>query len=244
MARSCIVVFTVSTLLSLSVLAQEKPAGDPTKPKVTYEEHIRPILREHCFTCHSQETTKGGLKLDSYGDAMKGGSSGEVVLAGDVPSSRLWALVSHMEKPEMPPMQDKLAAAKLDLIQKWIEGGAPENAGSKVVIKKKNSVALATVTVGKPEGPPPMPEKLLKAPVMVTPRPGSITALASSPWAPLIAVAGQKQVVLYHSETNQVLGVLPFPEGIAYSLRFSRNGSLLLAAGGRGGHSAALCSSM
>ena len=62
-----------------------------------------------------------------------------------------------------------------------------------------------------------------------------MTALAASPWAPLVAVAGQKQIVLYNSDTAQLLGVLPFPEGIAHVLKFSRSGSLLLAGGGVGG---------
>ena len=57
-------------------------------------------------------------------------------------------------------------------------------------------------------------------------------ALATSPWAPVAAVAGQKQVLLFNMETFEVLGALPFPEGVAQVLRFSRNGSLLLAGGG------------
>jgi WD40 repeat protein len=168
---------------------------------------------------------------------MAGGSSGEVVLPGDLASSRLWALVSHAEEPKMPPRQDKLASAKLDIISKWIEGGAPENAGSKVVVKKSALAAVATSAVGKPAGPPPMPVGLLKQPVLYTKRPGQITALASSPWAPLVAVAGQKQVSLYQPESGELLGILPFPEGIPHVLRFSRNGSVLLAAGGHGGQS-------
>ena len=63
------------------------------------------------------------------------------------------------------------------------------------------------------------------------------TALAASPWAPLVAVAGQKQISLYNSDNGQLLGVLPFPEGIPHVLKFSRNGQLLLAGGGRGGKS-------
>src|SRR4029453_17494566 len=82
-----------------------------------------------------------------------------------------------------------------------------------------------------------MPVGLYKQPVLYTQRPGQITAIASSPWAPVVAVAGQKQVILYQSETGELLGILPFPEGIPYVVRFSRNGSVLLAAGGRGGHS-------
>src|SRR5437870_3844535 len=168
---------------------------------------------------------------------MAGGSSAEVVLPGDLSSSRLWALVSHAEEPKMPPKQDKLAAAKLETISKWIEQGAPENAGSKVTLKKNPLAAVAASTTGKPEGPIAMPVALLKQPVHYTKRPGQITALAASPWAPLVGVAGQKQISLYHTESGQLLGVLPFPEGIPYVLRFSRNGSVLLAAGGRGGHS-------
>ena len=34
---------------------------------------------------------------------------------------------------------------------------------------------------------------------------GPVTAIACSPWAPLIAVAGQKQIVLFHSDTGEVL---------------------------------------
>jgi WD40 repeat protein len=48
-----------------------------------------------------------------------------------------------------------------------------------------------------------------------------------------VAVAGQKQIVLYHAESAQLLGILPFPEGIPYVLRFSRSGALLLAGGGQ-----------
>jgi len=77
-----------------------------------------------------------------------------------------------------------------------------------------------------------LPEGLSRQPVVVTPRAAAVTALAASPWAPVLAVAGQRQIVLYHADTGQLLGVLPFPEGIPYVLRFSRSGALLLAGGG------------
>jgi WD40 repeat protein len=59
-----------------------------------------------------------------------------------------------------------------------------------------------------------------------------VTALAASPWAPLLAVAGPDCVKLIHSESHNVLGLLPFPEGIPFVLRFSRDGAVLLVAGG------------
>ncbi|MFM9066691.1 MAG: c-type cytochrome domain-containing protein, partial [Planctomycetota bacterium] len=219
----------------LQAVAQEaKPAEGP---KVTYDDHVRPILREHCFTCHNQNGAKGGLALDSYTKTMEGGSSGQVVIAGDIDSSRLWALVAHIEEPKMPPMQDKLAVAKLDVLKKWIETGAAENSGSKVVIKKKKTFDLVGSPNGQPSGPTAMPENLLKQPIVVTPRAGAVTAMATSPGSPVVAIAGQRQINLYHSENGKLLGVLAYPEGIPYVLRFSRNGAVLLAGGGRGGHS-------
>ena len=47
-----------------------------------------------------------------------------------------------------------------------------------------------------------------------------------------MAVAGQKQVALYHTESNDLLGVIPYPEGIPQVLRFNRDGGYLLVAGG------------
>ena len=82
-----------------------------------------------------------------------------------------------------------------------------------------------------------MPEGLSVEPVVVTARPTAIVALAASPWAPLVAVGGHKQVLLYQSNSRHLVGVLPFPEGTVHVLKFSRNGSLLLAGGGRGGQS-------
>src|SRR5947208_16910208 len=83
-----------------------------------------------------------------------------------------------------------------------------------------------------------MPTKPLPLdPVVKTAKANAITALASSPWAPLVAVGGQKQVLLYNSDTLDLIGVLPFPEGVPHVLKFSRDGSLLVAGGGHDGKS-------
>jgi hypothetical protein len=143
--------------------------------------------------------------------------------------------VSHKEEPYMPPRSPAIAKEQIELIRQWIAGGCLENAGSKVVAvnKPKTDIALTSIVRGKPDGPPPMPEKALRLdPVVQTSRANALTALAASPWAPLVAVGGQQQVLLYNSDTLELLGVLPFPEGEAHVLRFSRNGSLLLAGGG------------
>ncbi len=209
-------------------------ADEPVK--ITYDDHVKPILREHCTSCHNANDKKSGLALDTYQAVMTGGSGGEVVYEGDLDSSRLYALVAHQEQPYMPPNQDMIAQAKVDLIKTWIEQGMPENSGSEIKKSKANSMAL-TVTIGRPEGAPPMPESLLKQTPFATSRAATISALAASPWSPLVAVGGQRQVSLYHSETGELLGILPFPEGEPQSITFSRDGKLILIGGGRHSHS-------
>src|SRR5256885_5565839 len=82
-----------------------------------------------------------------------------------------------------------------------------------------------------------MPEDLPLETVVHTAHLGPLAGLASSPWAPLIALAGQKQVLLYQAETLELIGILPFTEGQPSAVTFSRGGALLLAGGGRGGKS-------
>ncbi len=205
--------------------------------KVTFADHVQPILREHCFSCHNKDDAENDLALDSYAALMTGGAGGVVVEPGDPDASRLYLLMTHQESPEMPPEQDKLPEDKLAVIHAWIAGGVLENTGSKAVIKNKPKVDLAmTAGSGKPAGEAAIPHGVSRQPVAYTQRPGAITALASSPWAPVVAVAGQKQILLYNSDTAQLMGILPFPEGIAHVLKFSRSGSLLLAGGGRGSY--------
>lgn len=214
-------------------------AADPKK-KVTFDEHVLPIIKDKCINCHSQEKKRGGLAIDTYVNTMQGGSSGAAIKPGDPENSLLYRLMAHKQEPPMPPKSPKLPDETLAIVERWIQGGALENSGSKpiVVNKPKTDIGLTSIVRGKPEGPPPMPGPGFRLePVVCTAQTSAITALASNPWSPLIAVAGQKQVVLYHSDSGELLGVLPFPEGIAQVLRFSRNGSLLLAGGGRSGKS-------
>lgn len=212
-----------------SAPAQEAKPGE----KITYMDHVRPIFREHCFNCHNQNKATNDLALDSYERLRKGGASGEVITPGNPGDSYLWLLVNHESEPHMPPKTDKLPAAKLEIIRQWIAGGALRDSGSKAEAKPKPALSLAvSAGAARPAGPPILPEGLPRQPLVVTARAGAVTALAASPWAPLVAVAGQRQIVLYHADTGQLLGVLPFPEGIPYVLRFSRSGALLLAGGG------------
>ncbi len=222
-----LVAFVTIVLAPLSVRAADAPA------KITYQDHVQPIFRQYCATCHNTNKKVADLDLLNYTSMMQGGGSGAVIEPGDAGNSYLFMLVNHESEPYMPPKQDKLPADKLALIRQWIDGGALENSGSKPIANKpKLDLSLAASPTGRPEGPPPMPELLSLEPVVHTEHTTAVTALASNPWSPLVAVGGQKQVILYNTKTLDLAGILPFPEGVPQSLKFSHNGSLLLAGGG------------
>lgn len=206
--------------------------------KVTYDDHVFPLLEQSCLNCHNPDKTKGGLDLSSYAGAMKGGSGGKIAEPGDT-GSKLIAVVMQNSEPKMPPEGDKLADAQIDLLKSWIEGGLLENASSKArkPSKPKFDTAMAGDPTAKPDGPPPMPEHVLLEPEIVTAHPSAIHAMAASPWAPLLAVTGQRQVLLFDTGTLELAGVLPFPEGDPVSLAFTPTGRYLVVGGGVPGRS-------
>ena len=137
----------------------------------------------------------------------------------------------------MPPNSPKIPDAEIELIRKWIDGGALENAGSKAVAsaKPKFEFKLDPASLGKPAGTPAMPESVSTEPFVPEAKPTAVVAMAASPWAPLgRGRRATSKCLLYRTTDFHLAGVLPFPEGAIYVLKFSRNGDLLLAGGGRG----------
>jgi hypothetical protein len=228
--------FLCSTLALLA--GGSRVLADAKNP--TYDDDVLPIVKQSCINCHGNDKQKGGLNLATYAAMMQGGSSGVVVKAGDPSKSRIYTLSAHTEEPKMPPSGNKIADAQIATIKLWVEQGARQNTGSKVVEAPKNpDIGLKSVVKGRPPGPPPMPAagKLKVEPVVTARRPGAILAMAASPWAPLLAVGGQKQVILYNTDTGALLGFIPFEHGQINSIKFSRNARFLLVAGGKGGQS-------
>jgi hypothetical protein len=164
---------------------------------------------------------------------MNGGSGGAVVDAGNPAGSRLWTCSTKKEEPFMPPEGAPLEAKDLAMLSKWIADGVLQAKGSVAKKSTKPKVDLAFAGgAGKPTGPVARPENVLLEPVIVTPRTSAVIAMAASPWTSLLAVAGQKQILLYDTDSHELAGILPYPEGYARSLKFSSNGSLLVMGGG------------
>lgn len=220
-------------LTGVAILASGLVVADD---KLTFDGNVQAVLRARCSTCHSPNKKSGDLDVTSYSTLMQGGSSGAVIEAGDSGESYLMRLIKHEEEPKMPPGSEKIPQAEIDMIAQWIDGGVLENSGSKPVgAKKNNMVAVASADATARPAEIPMPLRIPLEPAVRTARTTAVSSMATSPWAPLLAIAAPQQVVLFRTDTLEIAGILPFPEGQVNVVRFSRDGSLVIAGGGQAG---------
>ncbi len=92
----------------------------PSTP-VSFKEDVQPIFAESCVRCHGGID---GLYLDTYENIMKGGSSGAVIVPGDVYNSRFAHYVYNGNMPFRNPPLDSIQA---QTILDWIATGALNN---------------------------------------------------------------------------------------------------------------------
>lgn len=215
--------------LLLLAVGATAPAADDAPPN--FADHVSPVLREHCVSCHRGSRARNGLDLRSVKSILKGGSAGPAVVPGDSSGSLLYQVIAHEAEPFMPPDEDALEPAVAQLVAAWIDGGARADANDKGAAPE--AAAARPVAPPLPSGKAPMPEGLATQPVWWTDRGGAVMAVAASPGAPLAAVAGYRQVSLYGLPGGELLGVLPFEPGQVHSLRFSAGGETLIVGGGR-----------
>ncbi|MFN0080491.1 MAG: c-type cytochrome domain-containing protein [Prosthecobacter sp.] len=217
-------------LLLLPLLITTASAADAV---ITYDEHIKPIFREHCLKCHGEDEQKADLNLANFTAVLKGGSGDKAVVAGRASTSLLFkAITAEDDAERMPPKKAAIPAPQIELIRQWIQGGLRESSASKSLVAARDTSFKAATALNF-DGPPPMPESL---PAFTPPqlkRPLPVIAMAASPRAPLIAVAGHEHVRLLDATTQQEIGALPFPEGQPNVIRFSRDGRVLMVAGGK-----------
>lgn len=173
---------------------------------------VNSIFAARCYGCHATAVKMGSLNLQSWDGVQEGGTHGKIFVPGKSAESRLFLRISGKEMPSMPMDGSKLSPEQIETIRAWIDAGAPGPA--------RGESSPAPVVAALPKIVPKVP---------ITPQ---IFDLAYSPDGKLLALAGYKEVRLLDAATRQELAVLSGSAGTVRAIAFSRDGTLLAAAGG------------
>jgi len=112
---------------SIRTFADEGAAKLPESQQAEFfESKIRPVLIEHCYSCHnSSDNAEGGLAVDHRDAFLQGGDGGIILKPGDPAASRLLAILRHeIDGLEMPAGGPKLDDSIITDFQRWIATGA------------------------------------------------------------------------------------------------------------------------
>jgi hypothetical protein len=106
--------------------------SSPTQAEenLSFNRDIRPILADKCFACHGFDEKKreAGLRLDSFEGATSDRDGVQAIVPGDLKLSAAWQRILSEDPSEvMPPPEShkSLKSEEKELIQRWIEQGAP-----------------------------------------------------------------------------------------------------------------------
>ncbi len=229
---SCGLAICLSNPSSCAQSMQSHSTGE-SETVVGYDQ-VREVIRKRCATCHNPDEMRGDLDLSTLTALRAGATSGPVAVAGKPNQSMLYKSAAHLDDPVMPPNSPKIPGRELDLIRRWIEGGLAEKSGPRseisVEIPSEISIASSDSEV-KPTSS--HASGLVAARAML--HSTAIAALDAHPKQNIVAVSGNQQAVLLDVATGKWLGAFDFPEGEVTALRFSRDGRLLVVAGGVAG---------
>src|SRR5882724_7949881 len=141
-------VFVHALLLALSlplmVAQTEKVPVFAKADRDFFEAKVRPLLVEHCFSCHGAKKERGGLRLDSREAILEGGNHGPALVPGNPTDSLIPHLLNgvgvRVPKAKIMPPKGKLPAMEIAVFEEWIRRGAPYPAGKDV--KSQSTVNL------------------------------------------------------------------------------------------------------
>jgi hypothetical protein len=85
--------------------------------QATYALTVRPILQQHCYSCHASSIASGTVTLDDYAGVKK-----------QMDNGKLLGSIKHLPgHPPMPQNGPKLSDCHIALITKWFDAGALNN---------------------------------------------------------------------------------------------------------------------
>ena len=116
---------------------------------VEFKKDVQPILKKHCYECHSEETGKkkagyvfDDLEMFKYDINPKG-----IIVPNDPGESYFLEVISVPNHEAHMPPKDQLSNREIDKLREWIEAGAPldEEAASGMTAATSTGLPAATV---------------------------------------------------------------------------------------------------
>ncbi len=115
--------FCMSVAALVSTMPLVADAAPPRNEEhLTFERHVRPIFKAHCFHCHGgEDELEGELDLRLRRLIATGGDSGPSIVAGNAADSLLY---QRLLDGEMPPEGEPLTPEQIQVVGQWINQGA------------------------------------------------------------------------------------------------------------------------
>lgn len=112
-------------LMGLCILATTNSVVDAADEEQMFRETVEPVLRQHCYSCHSHaaKESNGGLTLDWKSGWLTGGDRGPAIVPGDPDSSLLLKAVRHSD-PDLKMPERRLPDEQIAILEEWIKRGA------------------------------------------------------------------------------------------------------------------------
>jgi hypothetical protein len=114
---------------SFAFLALTAPAIAAVPEQIHFNQDIRPILSDKCFSCHGFDAKhrKADLRLDLAEGAYADNDGVRALVPGDLKKSEAWLRILSTDEDEMMPPPDshkKITPEEREILKKWIEQGA------------------------------------------------------------------------------------------------------------------------
>jgi mono/diheme cytochrome c family protein len=115
-----------TALFLLVALSGPASAAPPSAEGVEYfEKNVRPLLVQHCQSCHGPQKQHGGFRIDTKADFLKGGDNGPVVVPGEPEKSPLIHAVRQDGTVKKMPPKSTLEAPAVAILTEWVKQGSP-----------------------------------------------------------------------------------------------------------------------
>jgi mono/diheme cytochrome c family protein len=210
--------FALFVTFRVAAAEESKPLPTTSEQLEFYTSQVLPILKTHCLKCHGGgKTVKGGLRLTSRENILKGGETGPAVSLDQPQESLLLEAINYQEF-EMPP-SGKLSAEHIAILTRWVKGklaGAPEKVAAvdshdktgPPQVNEKNKQFWSFQPVARPDVPPTKRSDWIRNPIdaFILSR---LEAANLSPALPAMKTS------LLRRATYDLIGLPPTPEEVA-----------------------------